>query len=204
MTNDHAVATALTSALPADPETLARLGARLATEAAAEGVLDLAYRDLDTPIGSLLLVATASGLVRIAFAAEDHGTVLQALADRISPRVLRAPARLDDTARQLDEYFAGRRKQFELALDWRLSGGFRREVLHHLAEIAYGRTETYATVAERSGRPKAVRAVGTACATNPLPVVIPCHRVVRTDGGMGGYLGGLDAKVALLAMEAAA
>jgi methylated-DNA-[protein]-cysteine S-methyltransferase len=204
MTNDPALAAALTTALPVDPAALGRLHERLAADASADGVLDLAYRDLDTPIGSLLLVATETGLVRIAFAAEDHASVLQALADRISPRILRAPGRLDDAARQLDEYFAGQRKEFDLALDWRLSAGFRREVLHHLAEIAYGRTETYATVAVRSGRPKAVRAVGTACATNPLPVVIPCHRVVRTDGGMGGYLGGLDAKAALLAMEAAA
>ena len=131
--------------------------------------------------------------------------MLQMLADRISPRVLHAPARLDTVAAELGEYFAGRRRSFDVPLDWRLSAGFRRTVLNHLAtDIGYGHTATYAKVAHLAGNPKGVRAVGTACATNPLPVVVPCHRVVRTDGGIGGYLGGAEAKRTLLTLEAAA
>ncbi|MEO9256464.1 MAG: methylated-DNA--[protein]-cysteine S-methyltransferase, partial [Tepidiformaceae bacterium] len=136
------------------------------------------------------------------FALEDHECVLQALANTISPRVLAAPTRLDAAARQLDEYFAGRRKAFDLALDFSLSKGFRREVLAHLPAIAYAHTETYAQVAAAAGSPRAVRAVGSACATNPLPVVVPCHRVVRSDGAIGSYLGGVEAKQTLLALEA--
>jgi len=130
--------------------------------------------------------------------------VLQDLADRISPRVLAAPARLDAAARELDDYFAGRRRDFDLPLDWRLARGFRAIVLHHLAtDVGYGRTASYGTLAALAGNPKAVRAVGTACATNPLPVVVPCHRIVRSDGGLGNYAGGVEAKRALLDLEAA-
>lgn len=121
----------------------------------------------------------------------------------MSPRILAAPGRLDAVVRQLDEYFAGARHEFDLALDWRLSAGFRRQVLDHLTRIDYGRTESYAEVAAGAGNPKAVRAVGTACATNPLVIVVPCHRVVRSDGAPGGYAGGAAAKQALLALEAA-
>src|SRR6185437_3484301 len=161
--------------------------------AGAEGGLDVAYRTLDTPVGTLLRAATVRGLVRVASATENHDAVLQALADRISPRILREPARLDQAAAELDEYFAGRRRSFDVPLDWHLSAGFRSTVLHHLAaDLAYGRTASYSAVARLAGNPRAVRAVGTACATNPLPVVEPCHRVVRADGSMGGYLGGPD------------
>lgn len=195
----------LARALPAVPGQLDALHARLAAAAAAEGVLDIAYRTLDTPVGTLLLAATELGLVRVAYGSENHDTVLQALADRISPRILHAPARLDTVATELEEYFAGRRRTFDLPLDWRLSAGFRATVLHHLAaDLAYGQTASYGTVAQLAGNPKAVRAVGTACATNPLPVVVPCHRVVRADGSMGGYIGGPDAKRALLILETAA
>ena len=142
--------------------------------------------------------------MRLAFAREDHDAVLARLADSVSPRVLRAPARLDAAARELDEYFAGRRRQFSLPLDFQLSRGFRLAVLTHLREIAYGTTESYAVVAAAAGSPAAVRAVGTACATNPLPVLVPCHRVVRSDGSIGQYVGGPGAKQALLALEAAA
>nr|WP_237158245.1 methylated-DNA--[protein]-cysteine S-methyltransferase [Mycobacteroides franklinii] len=183
---------------------MARLRARLAVAADLDGVLDVAYRVVDTPVGPLLVAATEQGLVRVAYAREDHDAVLQQLADKISPRVLHAPARLDTTARELDEYFAGVRQDFDIPLDWRLSAGFRSTVLHHLHEIGYGHTASYATVATLAGSPKAVRAVGTACATNPLPVVVPCHRVVRSDGAMGGYLGGVEAKHFLLTLEAAA
>jgi methylated-DNA-[protein]-cysteine S-methyltransferase len=195
----------LARALPAAPGQLDALHARLAAAAAAEGVLDIAYRTLDTPVGTLLLAATELGLVRVAYGSENHDTVLQALADRISPRILHAPAQLDTVATELEEYFAGRRRTFDLPLDWRLSTGFRATVLHHLAaDLAYGQTASYGTVAQLAGNPKAVRAVGTACATNPLPVVVPCHRVVRADGSMGGYVGGPDAKRALLILETAA
>ncbi len=194
----------LARAYPAPAADLARLHDRLAAAAAADGVLDIAYRILDTPVGPLLLAATDRGLVRVGYAREGHDAVLQALADRISPRVLAAPARLDPAARQLDDYFAGRRRGFELPLDWQLSAGFRRTVLQQLTGIGYGHTASYAAVAGLAGSPRAVRAVGTACATNPLPVVVPCHRVVRSDGGLGGYLGGDEAKRTLLTLEGAA
>jgi methylated-DNA-[protein]-cysteine S-methyltransferase len=183
---------------------LRRLRERLADAALAEGILDVAYRTVDSPVGPLLLAATEHGLVRVAYLVEDHDAVLQALAERISPRILHAPARLDATALQLEEYFAGTRHTFDLPLDWRLSAGFRATVLHQLPDIGYGHTASYAAVAALAGNPKAVRAVGTACATNPLPVVVPCHRVVRSDGSMGGYLGGIEAKRTLLTLEAAA
>lgn len=182
---------------------LARLHARLAAQAEREGLLDVAYRVVDSPVGSLLLAATEAGLVKVAYEVQDHDAVLAALAEKVSPRILAAPARLDAVVRQLDEYFAGARHEFDLALDWRLSAGFRRQVLDHLTRIDYGRTESYAEVAAGAGNPKAVRAVGTACATNPLVIVVPCHRVVRSDGAPGGYAGGAAAKQALLALEAA-
>jgi methylated-DNA-[protein]-cysteine S-methyltransferase len=193
----------LMHAHPGDPDHLRRLHGRLAAAAQADGVLDIAYRTLDSPVGPLLLAATDAGLVRVAYDCEDHDKVLQDLADRISPRILRAAARLDTTARELEEYFTGGRRTFDVPLDWRLATGFRSAVLHHLPEISYGHTATYAAVAQLAGNPKAVRAVGTACAANPLPVVVPCHRVVRSDGGIGGYLGGVDAKRTLLTLEAA-
>jgi methylated-DNA-[protein]-cysteine S-methyltransferase len=172
--------------------------------AQAEGLLDVAYRTIDTPVGSLLLAATDLGLVRVAYSVEGHDAVLQALSDQISPRILLAPSRLDESVRELDEYFEGRRRTFDLQLDWRLSEGFRSTVLHALRSIDYGQTASYAAVAQLAGNPKAVRAVGSACAANPLPVVVPCHRVVRSDGAMGGYLGGVEAKRTLLDLEAAA
>jgi methylated-DNA-[protein]-cysteine S-methyltransferase len=195
----------LFAALPeVDAPAQARLHARLVAAAADAGILDVAYRTLDTPVGPLLLAATGAGLVRVAYAREDHDAVLQQLATAVSPRVLRAPARLDRAAVELEEYFAGRRRLFDLPLDFQLSRGFRRTVLSHLSEIGYGRTASYAAVAAAAGSPRAVRAVGTACATNPLPVVVPCHRVVRADGTSGRYVGGTDAKKVLLTLEAAA
>jgi methylated-DNA-[protein]-cysteine S-methyltransferase len=181
-----------------------RLHDRLVAAAEAEGILDVAYRLVDTPVGPLLLAATTQGLVRVAYANEGHDSVLSALARDISPRVMNAPARLDAAARQIDEYFAGRLMVFDVPLDLRLSRGFRREVLAHLLEIGYGKTATYSWVAAAAGNAKAVRAAGSACATNPIPVVIPCHRVVRSDGTIGQYGGGGDIKKALLALEASA
>lgn len=183
---------------------LSRLGDQLATTAARVGLLDVAYRILDTPIGPLLVAATPTGLVRVAFDSEGEAAVLEELATKVSPRVLRAPQRLDGVARQLEEYFDGARRRFEVPLDLSLSSGFRRDVLIHLSTIAFGRTESYGEVAAAIHNPRAVRAVGTACATNPIPVVIPCHRVVRSDGQFGAYRGGAAMKAQLLQMEAVA
>jgi methylated-DNA-[protein]-cysteine S-methyltransferase len=194
--------TEILDGVDADAPTLARLHQRLERAAQEAELLDVAYRTLDTAVGRLLLARTPLGLVRVAFLDVD-GDALATLAQRISPRILHAPALLDDAATEIDEYLAGRRTAFDLPLDLRLAEGFRRQVVEHLREIGYGRRESYATVAAAVGNPKAVRAVGTACARNPLPLVIPCHRVVRTDGSIGQYAGGPAAKSALLELEAA-
>ena len=183
-------------------DAVARLAAELGRRAEREDLLDVAYRVLDTPVGALLLAATSRGLVRVAYDREGHDAVLQSLADRLSPRVLRAPARLDRVAAELDEYFAGARTGFDVDLDLSLASGFRRSVVEALPRIGFGTTASYAQVAALTGSPGAVRAVGTACARNPLPVVVPCHRVVRSDGTPGEYVGGAAAKVSLLALEA--
>ncbi len=188
----------------ADGQSLASLRNRLADQAQQVGILDVGYRTIDTPVGELLIAATERGLVRVAYATEGHEAVLSTIADQISRRILRAPARLDNAARELEEYFSGQRRAFDLPLDMQLAHGFRRIVLNHLREIDYGTTASYGVVATAAGNPAAVRAVGTACARNPLPVVIPCHRVVRSDGSLGRYVGGPDAKQTLLALEAAA
>lgn len=199
---------ALLAALSAegDPTAPARLHARLVDSARHAGLLDVAYRTMATPVGTLLLAATEEGLLRVAYVDRTAGrqdAVLTDLADRVSPRVLEAPGRLDPAAEQLEEYFGGRRTRFDIPLDLRLSKGFRREVISRLPGISYGRTSSYAEVAAVAGSPRAVRAVGTACATNPLPVVLPCHRVVRSDGSAGGYVGGAAAKETLLTLESA-
>lgn len=188
----------------AESETLARLHARLTADAAGQDLLDVAYTVMDSPVGGLLLAATPAGLVRVGFAVEGHDAALAELAVRVSPRILADAARLAEPVRQLREYFAGSRKTFDLALDLRLATGFRRTVIEHLSDIGYGATASYAALAALAGNPGAVRAAGTACARNPLPVVVPCHRVVRSDGKIGNYLGGSDAKRTLLTMEAAA
>jgi methylated-DNA-[protein]-cysteine S-methyltransferase len=194
-------ATAFVALDDADNTTLDRLHDRLVDAATTERMLDVAYRTVDSPLGPLLLAATEAGVVRLAYEREDHDKVLQALALKVSPRVLHAPRRLDEAARQLEGYFTGRRRSFDVPLDMRLSAGFRRQVLDHLRTIAYGHTESYAGVARATGRASAVRAVGSACATNPVPLLVPCHRVLRSDGTLGGYVGGLGAKQALLALE---
>lgn len=183
---------------------LEQLRLRLVDEAERTGLLDLAYRIVESPLGDLLVVASPQGVLRIAFASENHDQVLETLAERVSARMLGGSPRLNPAARQLEEYFAGRRRVFEVPLDLQLSGGYRREVLRHLSEIDYGRTESYTEVATATGNPRAVRAVGSACATNPIPVVVPCHRVLRADGSLGGYRGGLPAKRMLLDLESAA
>ena len=195
-------AAGLFDALPVnDEDAVTRLRARLAEAAERDGLLDVAYREVATPVGSLLLAATEQGLVRVAYENQDHDRVLATLAELVSPRVLRAPARLDPAARQLEEYFGGQWQRFDLPLDLRLAHGFRRSVLGHLPDIGYGHTESYAQVAAAVGSPRAIRAAGTACALNPLPVVVPCHRVIRSDGSLGQYAGGPAAKEILLELE---
>ncbi len=201
---DTALVSALTAILDPDPADIVDLRSRLAERAEQEAVLDLAYRVVDSPIGPLLVAATPAGLVRVAFEREDHDAVLDQLAGQVSPRIMKMPARTDDVARQLDEYFAGRRHAFDVPLDLQLVSGFRRTVISHLPDIAYGSTASYKTVAAMAGYPTAVRAVGSACSHNPIPVVVPCHRVVRSDGSIGNYLGGVDAKATLIALESAA
>jgi methylated-DNA-[protein]-cysteine S-methyltransferase len=182
-------------------QSVTRLHDQLVAAAEAGRLLDVAYRTVDSPVGTLLLAATEQGLVRVAYEIENHDQVLQVLSERVSPRILRSPRRLDQVARQLAEYFVGERRDFVLPLDFRLAHGFRREVLARLLMIAYGSTESYSKVAAATGHPRAVRAVGTACATNPMPVIVPCHRVLRSDGTLGGYIGGLQTKAALLSLE---
>lgn len=198
------VAELSTLAAAPTPGELSALRDRLVAAAEREGLVDVAYRVVDSPFGPLLVAATPAGVVRVAFAAEGHGNVLAELASTLSPRVLEVPARLDEPARQLEEYFAGRRRGFDLPVDLRLARGFRRRVLEHLRTIDYGRTETYAQAAAGAGNPAAVRAAASACSHNPLPIVVPCHRIVRSDGTIGQYLAGPAVKAALLELEAAA
>ena len=172
---------------------------------AGEGLLDVAYATVDSPLGPLVVAATPRGLVRLAYTgSRDEGEVVEDLAGKLSPRILEAPERLDDVRRELDEYFEGRRVDFEVPIDWSLTHGFTGKVLRQTARIGYGKTSTYAEVAGRAGSPRAVRAAGNALGSNPIPVVVPCHRVVRSDGSFGGYRGGAAAKELLLTMEAAA
>jgi methylated-DNA-[protein]-cysteine S-methyltransferase len=201
MNDLQAIEGELGNAFAPDDGQMADLVARLASAAESQDLVDVAFRRFDSPIGMLLLAATPRGLVRVGLANEDEGAVLQELAERVSPRVLEAPRRLDLVAVELDRYFAGQLREFDLALDHRLSAGFRHIVLTRLAEIPYGETASYAAVAALAGSPAAARAVGTACATNPIPIVIPCHRVTRADGTLGGYRGGSEAKRALIHLE---
>ena len=189
---------------PHEAAHLASLRMDLAERADAADLLDVVYRMVDSPVGPLLLAATERGLVRVAFEREDFDTVVETLASRLGSRILRGTARLDEAAREVEEYFTGHRRHFDLELDRSLSAGFRLEVQRYLPHINYGQTLSYAQVADSVGNPQAVRAVGSACARNPLPIVVPCHRVVRTDGSLGGYIGGLEAKKALLGLEAVA
>jgi methylated-DNA-[protein]-cysteine S-methyltransferase len=174
---------------------------RLTDRAAEEGLLDVAYTLSDSPFGTLLLATTPRGVVRVGLPNQDEDELLEDLAERISPRVLEAPRRLDPLRRELDLYFEGRLTDFDLPLDWRLSKDFRRRVLRAIARIPYGQTRTYREVAARAGNERAVRAAGTACGSNPIPIVVPCHRVLRTGGALGGYGGGLEMKRALLDLE---
>lgn len=166
------------------------------------GLLDVAYVTEDSPVGRLLLAATPRGLVRVAYLdAGGESEVLQELSDRLTPRVLRSPRRLDPARRELERYFAGTQRGFASALDWRLTSGFARRVLRATAEIPYGAASTYKQVAAQAGSPRGHRAAGNALGSNPLPIVVPCHRVLHTGGGLGGYTGGLQRKRTLLAIE---
>ena len=175
---------------------------RLAKRAKQEGVLDVAYTQVDSPLGPLTVAATDRGLVRVAYPDHTLDSVLEALSREISPRVLEAPERLDPIRRELDEYFEGELRRFATKIDWSLTAdGFFRKVLRATARIGYGKVLTYGEVAAKAGSPKAVRATGNGLGSNPMPVVVPCHRVVRTGGGLGGYTGGIERKEFLLALE---
>lgn len=199
--------TAITDALSAPSAELdARLEIlreRVARSAERSGLVDVAYRTVDSPVGPLLLAATERGVVRVAFQQAGFDQALAELSDRVSPRVLCLPRRLDPAVRELEEYFSRRRREFEVSLDLSLAQGFRHTVLDQLRHIAYGRRRSYAEIAAAVQRPRAVRAVGTACARNPVPILVPCHRVVRSDGTIGQYAGGAQAKKLLLGLEAA-
>jgi methylated-DNA-[protein]-cysteine S-methyltransferase len=174
----------------------------LIERAAAASLLDVAYATLDSPVGKLLLAVTPRGLVRVAYIdADQHETVLSQLAMRVSPRILESPRKLDAPRRELDEYFASKRQRFELPIDWRLTRGFGRRVLQATARIPFGSVSSYKLVATEAGSPRASRAAGNALGTNPLPIVVPCHRVLHSGGGLGGYTGGLERKLALLSVE---
>jgi methylated-DNA-[protein]-cysteine S-methyltransferase len=177
-------------------------GPPVAERAAEEGLLDVAYATVESPLGPLVVAATPKGLVRVSyseFRGEDE--VLEELARRVSPRVLKAPAKLDPVRRELDEYFEGRRQRFDTPIDWSYLAGFTRDVLRATAAIEYGEVSTYARMAEAAGSPRAVRAAGNALGSNPMPVIVPCHRVLRTGGMLGGYTGGIERKEFLLRLE---
>jgi methylated-DNA-[protein]-cysteine S-methyltransferase len=174
---------------------------RLADRAADQGLLDVAYTMSDSPFGPLLLAATPNGLVKVSLPGHDPEETLEDLAARISPRVLEAPARLDKARRELDLYFEGKLTEFDLPLDWQLSRDFRRRALRAIDRIPYGKTRSYTEIARSAGNERAVRAAGTACGANPIPIVVPCHRVLRSGGALGGYGGGLPMKEALLKLE---
>jgi methylated-DNA-[protein]-cysteine S-methyltransferase len=174
---------------------------RFKERAAAEGLLDVAYTSTDSPFGPLLLAKTERGLVRVGLPNQNPDELLVDLAERVSPRVLEAPGELDEARRELDLYFEGKLDRFDLPLDWSLSSGFRLRVQRAIADIPYGRTASYTEMATKAGNERAVRAAGTACGSNPIPLVVPCHRVLRSGGGLGGYGGGLPMKRALLELE---
>jgi methylated-DNA-[protein]-cysteine S-methyltransferase len=176
------------------------LDRRFREAAAAAGLLDVAYDLTDSPIGTLLVATTDRGLCRISFDPEPD-RMTEELARAFGARVLRAAGPIEPVRRQLDEYFDGRRQSFDLPVDWALTAGFTRKVLQATARVPFGHLTTYADVAARAGSPRGMRAAGNALGSNPIPIVVPCHRVVRTGGGIGGYTGGIDRKRHLLRLE---
>jgi methylated-DNA-[protein]-cysteine S-methyltransferase len=173
----------------------------LAQRANKAGLLDVAYAELDSPIGELLVFVTPRGLLRVKYADEPMEGVLDEVAARVSPRILRAPSRTDAVRQQLDGYFALRRQRFDIPIDWALVHGFAGGVLRQTARIPFGDVRSYGQVAAGAGSPRAARAAGNALGSNPIPIVVPCHRVLHADGRLGGYSGGLDRKRYLLALE---
>jgi methylated-DNA-[protein]-cysteine S-methyltransferase len=171
------------------------------TRAVDDKLVDVAYAPVDSPLGELVAAVTKRGLVRLAYEDGRADKVLEDLAARVSPRVIEAPARLDDVRRQLDEYFEGKRHDFDLGIDWTLTDGFTRRVLQSTARIPFGELGTYRSVATGAGNRLAVRAAGNALGANPMPIVVPCHRIVRTGGALGGYTGGIERKEYLLKLE---
>ncbi len=180
----------------------AELTKRVMDAAADEGLVDVAYATVDSPLGEWLVAATPKGLVRVAFTDTFDG-VLEELAARVSPRVLEMPSKLDAIRREIDEYFEGKRQDFEFPLDWSLVKGFNLKVLRATARIPFGGVSTYSDMARKAGSPRAARAAGNALHNNPIPLVVPCHRVLHRDGGLGGYGGGLPMKEYLLKLEGA-
>jgi methylated-DNA-[protein]-cysteine S-methyltransferase len=174
---------------------------RLASRAADEDLIDVAYGTADSPLGPLTVMVTPRGLVRLSYPGEGIDTQLAELADRVSPRIMEAPERTDAVRRQLDEYFEGRRHGFDLKVDWRLVRGFAGDVLRATARIPFGSVSSYREIATNAGSPNAYRAAGNALGSNPVPIVVPCHRVLHAGGGLGGYTGGLERKRFLLALE---
>jgi methylated-DNA-[protein]-cysteine S-methyltransferase len=174
---------------------------RFAERAAAEGLLDVAYALVDSPLGTLLTAQTKRGVVELAYGGEDPEPLLLDLSDKLSPRVLEAPAKLDHVRRQLDEYFEGRRTDFDLPIDWSLSRGFTQRVLQATARVPFGQLATYREMATKAGNERAVRAAGNALGSNHIPIIVPCHRIIRTGGALGGYTGGLERKEFLLKLE---
>ena len=189
------------AASPEPPLDLDGLRAELARRAAHEGVLDVAYGVADSPLGPLTVIVTDRGLIRLSYAHEAIDEQLDEIATRVSPRILAAPERTDPVRRQLDEYFAGGRRRFEVPIDWRLVRGFAGDVLRATARIPFGSVSSYRAVAANAGSPNAYRAAGNALGSNPVPIVVPCHRVLHTGGGLGGYTGGLERKRYLLQLE---
>ena len=177
------------------------LRASLAMRAAEAGLLDVAYGVLDSPLGPLTVMVTPRGLVRLSYGDESIEAQLDELAERVSPRILEAPEKTDAVRRQLDEYFEGGRHRFDLPIDWRLVRGFAGEVLRATARIPFGRVSSYREIATDAGSPNAYRAAGNALGSNPIPIIVPCHRVLHAGGGLGGYTGGLDRKRFLLDLE---
>ena len=186
------------------PGEAAALAARTTARAADEGIAPIVYARVDSPVGRLVAVATPRGLARIAYELENGGldSILDDVALKLSPAIVEAPARLDPVRRELEEYFEGRREDFDVALDWSLTTGFRRRVLQQCARIPFGATSTYKEMAIAAGSPRAFRAAGGALGSNPIPIIVPCHRVLATGGGLGGYTGGLERKRQLLSIEA--
>jgi methylated-DNA-[protein]-cysteine S-methyltransferase len=180
----------------------------LLARAERDGLIDVAYAPVDSPFGRLLVARTDRGVVRVALPKEltrrSEDEVLEDLARYISPRVLEAPGKLDEERRELEAYFEGKRDHFDVPVDWELTpAGFRNRALHAVARIPYGKTKTYAEIAKAAGNPRAFRAAGTACGRNPIPLIVPCHRVVQSGGGIGNYGGGPQMKEALLSLEGA-